>query len=394
MSEELASEISAKLRRRNHELAILNMIAEALNRAVDVQDALDAALVRVADLLGLRTGWIWLLDDRDEAESHLAAAKDLPPFLTEKPVRMTGSCLCLDTFREGDLTGAANVNVLECSRLRGAVGGTEGLRYHASIPIYAKNKPVGVLNVASHDWRELEPEELRMLATIGDMIGVAVERSRLYEESRRLAKVEERNRLAREIHDTLAQGMTALALQLETADALISISPERARDNIRRALDLTRLNLEEARRSVLDLRAAPLQDKPLQLALAELAATSATPEIAVHYTPPVLEDRLPARIEAAFYRIAQEAISNAVRHSGAPAVWLKLHVQPAEARLIVQDAGRGFDPKQVEKLRLSEHHFGLVGIGERVYLLGGTLKIESAAGKGTRIEVSVPLHRV
>ncbi|MGH2502628.1 MAG: hypothetical protein ACRDID_08950, partial [Ktedonobacterales bacterium] len=131
-----------QLQRRNRELSILMAMAGALNQSVDLDQALHAALAQVATLLNLRTGWIWLLDD-EARQSYLAAAQNLPPGLTANPHRMEGSCYCLDTYRAGDLAGAANVNVVTCSRLRSLVDGTDGLRYHASIPLYANNKKLG-----------------------------------------------------------------------------------------------------------------------------------------------------------------------------------------------------------------------------------------------------------
>ncbi len=100
-------------------------------------------------------------------------------------------------------------NVVTCSRLKNLVDGTDGLRYHASIPLYAHGKQLGVLNVASTDWRELSQEDLQLLYTVGDLLGIAVERARLFARSAHLGALEERNRLARELHDTLAQGLTA-----------------------------------------------------------------------------------------------------------------------------------------------------------------------------------------
>src|SRR5215472_1555032 len=202
------------LSQRNRELMILNSIAQALNASVEMDQALEAVLAQVAALLGLQTGWIWLLDE-ETGQSYLAAAQNLPPGLTEDPSRMSGSCYCLDTFRMGDLNGAANVNVVKCSRLSGLVDGTGGLRYHASIPLYAQGKKLGVLNVASTDWRKLSQDNLRLLYTVGDLVGIAIERGRLYAKSMRAGAEEERSRLAREIHDTLAQGLAAISLQLE-----------------------------------------------------------------------------------------------------------------------------------------------------------------------------------
>src|SRR5437660_3397622 len=269
---------TTSLLRRNRDVAILSAIAGQLNRKIDVHEALQEVLVQVTRLLGLQTGWVWLLDERDAP--YLAAAQSLPPYLADHPQRMTGSCLCLDTFLEGDLEGASNINVLRCSRLKNAERDKDpsslGLRFHASVPIYASETPIGVLNVASEDWRELEEEELQLLHIIGDQIGLAIQRARLSAEhtraAARLATIEERNRLAREIHDTLAQGLTAITLQLETADALVTYHPERAQEAVQRALRLARSNLEEARRSVMDLRAAPLQGHALPEALAALIA--------------------------------------------------------------------------------------------------------------------------
>ncbi len=227
------------LERRNRELSVLNGIARELNRSVDPDQALRFVLSQVAELLGLRTGWVWLMDE-DSPEPYLAAAKDLPPALADDPRRMDGSgyCYCLDTYKRGDLEGAANVNVLTCSRLSGLVDGTGGLRYHASIPLYAGEKKLGVMNVASPEWRGLSPEDLQLLYTIGDLLAIAVERARLFDRSARLGAVEERNRLAREIHDTLAQGLTATGLQLESAEALLEAGSdtERARAALSRAL--------------------------------------------------------------------------------------------------------------------------------------------------------------
>ena len=101
---------SDTLLRENRDLAILYAITGHLNRKIDVHEALQEVLAQVTKLLGLQTGWVWLLDEQDRP--YLAAAQSLPPYLADHPQRMTGSCLCLDTFLQGDLEGAANINVL------------------------------------------------------------------------------------------------------------------------------------------------------------------------------------------------------------------------------------------------------------------------------------------
>ena len=380
-----------KLRRRNRELSILNAIAQALNREVDLTQSLRAALAQVADLLDLQTGWIWLVRE-ETGDSYLAASQNLPPALVNAPRRMEGSCYCLDTYRAGDLEGAANVNVVTCSRLDGLVDGTDGLRYHASIPLYAHGKKLGVLNVASADWRELAPDDLRLLYTVGDMVSIAIERARLFAQSAQLGAAEERNRLAREIHDTLAQGLTAITLQLETTDALLETEtdPERARQTVQQALALARANLEEARRSVLDLRAAPLEGHTLAEALAALAAQPEWTErnLQVRFKAFGESRWLPVRVEASLYRIAQEALANVALHADASHVTLDLEAQPDQVQLVIQDDGRGFDPGRIPK-----GHYGLIGLNERVRLLNGKLQLQSNPGAGTRIQVVVPLER-
>jgi two-component system NarL family sensor kinase len=275
--------------------------------------------------------------------------------------------------------------------LENLVVGTAGLRFHASIPLEAHGKNLGVLNVASTDWEELSQDDLSLLLTVGDLVSIAVERARLFNQSVELGAVEERNRLAREIHDTLAQGLTAIALKLETADALLEADANR--DNIRaiiqQALDATRANLEEARRSVLDLRAAPLEGKTLAEALTELAAECAQKgKLEVKFDHVDASHPLPARIEIGLYRIAQEALRNVMRHAHAEQASVQLIVLPEHIELTVTDDGCGFDPTQIP-----EGHYGLIGLNERVRLLGGHVVVVSRAGEGTSLEIKVPLER-
>lgn len=379
---------SEKLQRRNHELSILNTIAEALNREIDLAQALQTALAQAAELLGLRTGWVWLLRE-DTDDSYLAAHQNLPPALANSPRRMEGRCYCLDTYRAGDLNGAANVNVVTCSRLRWLVDGTDGLRYHASIPLYAHGKKLGVMNVASPDWRELSPDDLRLLYTVGDLLSIAIERARLFERSVELGTVEERNRLAREIHDTLAQGLAAIALQLETADALLETGtqPEKTQKIVHHALALTRANLEAARRSVLDLRAAPLEGRSLSQAVTELAEEWAVQGgLSLNISVSGGNYPLPVRVEIGVYRIVQEALTNIVRHANARNLGLEMAITPEQVQVSIADDGRGFDPSDVP-----DGHYGLVGMNERIKLLGGQLTLCSTPDEGTRLDVVIPL---
>jgi two-component system NarL family sensor kinase len=378
-----------KLRRRNRELSILNTIAEALSREVDLDQSLRTALAQVAELFGLHTGWVFLLHDETN-DSYLAAVQDLPPALADDPDSMEDGCTCLESYRRGGLDNRDRVHVITCSRLQGLIAGTDGLRYHASIPLYAQNKKLGVLNVASAEthWWELSADDLRLLHTVGDLLSIAIERTRLFAKSTRLGAVQERNRLAREIHDTLAQGLTAIALKLETTDALLDAGTdlERIQQTVKQALNLTRANLEEARRSVLDLRAAPLEGRNLVEALTILTQDCEKKTgLAIRFKATGGNRPLSIRLETGLYRVAQEALNNVIQHAQAQTAAVELIITSNQVRLIIEDDGQGFEPAEVPSDR-----YGLVGLNERTRLLGGTLRLESSPGTGTRVEVTVP----
>ena len=375
--------------RRTRELSILNAIAEALNSSVQVDEALARTLSLVASLLDLRTGWVWLLD-AETGQFYNAAAQNLPPYLQE-PVRMTGrKCWCIESFLDGELT-PKNIDVLTCSRLLPAVQAqqtdlTQGLGSHASIPLAFQDKPLGIMNVTGPSWRKLTRPELRLLSTIAYQVGIAVERARLADERTRLARAEERARIAREIHDTLAQGLTAIALHIEGALPHLAGDPERARERLEKALGVTRESLEEARRSVLSLRAALPDGRPLAEALGALArAFTSETGIRVHVRASP-NPALPLSWEAELLRIAQEALTNVRRHARAQEVEITLRVTAGRVRLAIRDDGEGFDAEAIE----AGHH-GLVGMRERARLIGGRLRVESGPGQGTLISLDARL---
>jgi len=373
------------VRSSRRELEIVGAIAEALNSAPTVQQALDRTLELVTDLLGLQTGWVWLVDP-ETGHMYSAAARNLPPYLQE-PVRMTGSwCLCIEEFRSGSLT-PRNVDVMECTRLRPAVRArqtdlTHGLAHHASVPLSFQDKQLGIMNITAPAMRRLTREELRLLGTVGLQVGVAIERARLAEQSALLARSDERTRLAREIHDTLAQGLTAIALQIETAIQHVGRDPARVRERLEKALATARENLDEARRSVTNLRAGALEGRPLAQALASLVREF-TSESGIRVT---LETRgscaLTLPVEAELYRIAEQALANVRQHAGAKSVKIALACTPRSTSLTIEDDGVGFDIRRVP----ADRH-GIEGMRERARIAGGTLRITSHRGKGTRIVV-------
>ncbi len=342
-------------------------------------------------LLRLRTGWVWLIDP-DTGRFYSAASQDLPPFLRD-PVRMTGrSCWCIDAFRSGELT-AGNIDVIECSRLRAALGKgrteTRGLRYHASIPLYFGDRRLGIMNVATAAWRKLTRRELDLLSTIASQVGVAIERARLAEAGVGLARVEERTRLARDLHDTLTQGLTAIGLHVEAALATLGSreNTDATRAELERALTVTRANLTEARRSLRDLRASPLEGRPLDEALTALGRQlTADAGVPVHVRS-TLRTALDSSREETLFRIAGEALANVRRHAAARRVDVTLSGTGGRVRLTIVDDGKGFG------VRKRGDGLGIDGMRERAALAGGTLTIRSRPGHGTTVTVNLPLRQ-
>jgi two-component system, NarL family, sensor kinase len=374
-------------RSSRRELEIVGAIAGALNSSPTVQQALERTLQLVTDLLGLQTGWVWLVDSETE-HIYSAAAQNLPPYLQE-PVRMTGGwCWCIEQFRNGSLT-PSNVDVMECTRLRPAVRArqtdlTRNIAHHASVPLYFQGKPLGIMNITAPSMRRLTADELRLLGTIGLQVGVAIERARLAEEMAARARSEERTRLAREIHDTMAQDLTALALQIETALRSVGRDPDRVRERLEKALTTARASLDEVRRSVTNLRARTLAGKPLPQAIASFVRQF-TSETGIRVTLD-MDDvcELKPDTETELYRIAQQALVNVRQHARARQAHVELRCAKRSVTLTVADDGVGFDPR-----RAARDRHGIKGMRERARLAGGTLRISSGRGAGTRIVVKV-----
>jgi signal transduction histidine kinase len=200
----------------------------------------------------------------------------------------------------------------------------------------------------------------------------------------------ERNRLARELHDTLAHTLSGLAVQLEAIISLWQPIPERAQSMLQRALTITREGLEETRRALQDLRAAPLEDLGLPMALRTLAE-SVTERHALRLETAIAEEvgTLPPEVEQCYYRVAQEALQNAVTHAEARCITVSLARRGRELLLQVADNGRGFGPEAVAP----GERLGLQGMRERAELIGGSLQVEGRAQGGTvvslRCEVGV-----
>jgi len=205
-----------------------------------------------------------------------------------------------------------------------------------------------------------------------------------------LAISRERNRLGRELHDTLAHTLSGLAVELDALTSVWQPDEPRARRLLDHALATTRGGLEETRRALQNLRAAPLEDLGLALAirnLAEQAAERAGLTLELH----VAEGwpNLPVDVEQAYYRVAQEALENTVKHAAASALSVGLQQTDGALVLTVADDGHGFDPGERGQAE-DDLRFGLQGMRERAELIGAELSVEAPPGGGTRVSLRTP----
>ena len=362
------TERTAELRDRNEELVALNALAASLTRSLDPVAILGDALDTMRALLQLRAGRGWL--HRGDRLTAAAVWGAPPPGL------------------DAELQAVAR-QASETHRLvvRPMADGGQLV----GLPLETGDGPLGALALATGR-PLLEGRTRTLLRGVGDLVGLALRTARLSEEGRELAVLEERTRLAREIHDTLAQQLTAIVLQLEAAEVFLDRDDSRGRQVVVSARDQARSALAEARRSVWDLRPAPLDHTGLAAALRHearrwQARTGIGARVRTQGLPAPLA--LDPQTEVALFRIAQEALANVARHSHAGRVDIRLELRSGVLRLIVRDDGDGFAVGA-----RSPGRFGLVGMAERARLAGARLEIESSPGSGTRVTVRLPLSDV
>jgi len=194
----------------------------------------------------------------------------------------------------------------------------------------------------------------------------------------------ERNRLARELHDTLAHTLSGLAVQLEAIITVWNPIPARAGEMLERALATTRAGLDETRRALHDLRAAPLEDLGLTLAIRSLAENvAARNSLELDIEVPERIDNVSPEVEHGYYRVAQEALENAAQHADASLLRVALHQDENRLTLEISDNGTGFDMHTID----AQGRYGLQGMKERAEMLGGTLEVISGPHKGTTIRL-------
>jgi signal transduction histidine kinase len=274
-----------------------------------------------------------------------------------------------------------------------------GVRSVLLLPLVAPaGEIIGLLAVASRK-RRIPRSTVRACLTIGVQAALALENLRLVEEARKAGRqagvLRERQRMAHEIHDTLAQGFTSIVMNLEAAEGVIPSNLDRAQHHLDQARLTARESLTEARRLVWALRPEALESASLPEALGRLTERwAAESGISARFTATGTPCPLPSEVEAMLFRVAQEALNNARKHArGASRLALTLSYMGETVTLDVRDDGAGFDPaREFGKTRDRESGgFGLKGMRERVEGVGGVLSVESAPGEGSTLTVELPV---
>src|SRR6266478_2856240 len=254
------------------------------------------------------------------------------------------------------------------------------------VPMLIAGRVTGFLGIRFTLKRGFRQEEIELTRALAHQATLAMQLTRLSAQSRQSAVMAERNRMARDIHDTLAQGFTGVIVQLDAVEEAMSKNQAaKASGHLNRAGDLARESLREARRSVQALRPQALEGKQLSEALKDLIekmtrGTTVQAEFTLRGQP----RELPAEWEANVLRIGQEVLTNVLRHARASEFKVLLAFDSREIRLELRDNGHGFDPGR------RHEGFGLQGMRERVESMGGQISIQSEEGKGTVISILLP----
>jgi two-component system nitrate/nitrite sensor histidine kinase NarX len=241
---------------------------------------------------------------------------------------------------------------------------------------------VGSLNLSTNHSRTYPPEQIALLKTIGQQIGVAVENAHLYEQAEQTAIAAERGRLARELHDAVTQTLFSANIIADVLPRIWKRNPEEGMQNLEELRQLTRGALAEMRTMLLEMRPETLERSDIKPLLTQLADA-----FVGRVRVPVSLDiqgncELTHEVKIVFYRVAQEALNNIAKHSGARQVDLRLECQPGQMKLFIKDDGLGFEPDSIPA-----DHMGIVIMRERASSVGACLKIESQSGQGTTVNL-------
>jgi PAS domain S-box-containing protein len=351
-------------------------------------------LSTIGRLLNAQSVIMWLFDEETDSlvlragaqGANLAAIESKHPFVTHPKSWKENEGLT-ELFFTGVPLACENIETdpRMAEPLRNYFRST-GTKKFLTIPTLVGDRVNGFIGIRHGDRPPYRPEEIELAQALAHQAMFAIQLNEFADQSQRAAIVEERNRMARDIHDTLAQGLTGVIVQLQAAeDASAKGYDKDAADHLQSARDLARAGLNEARRSVRALRPQALEDATFWEAL-QTVIKDATAGTGLHaeFQRRGKTRELSPRVQENLLHIGQEALTNTLKYAHATRFEARLSFNATEVRLELQDNGVGF------KINGNHDGFGLTGMQERVTQMGGALSVTSARGKGTKIVVISP----
>ena len=370
---------------RTRELSALYDVTAVASASLDLATVMEQSLNRVLKVMTCQIGAIHLVNEA-EGEVNLAIWRNIPnEIVTEIQTMSLGSGVAGRIIAQGaPLVVPVMADDPDAVPAAKRILSQQG---YVGAPMRAKGQVVGVLSVIGTEGQQFNAEEVALLASIADQIGVAVENAQLYQRAERLAVMEERQRLARELHDSVTQSLYSATLLTETARrSAVAQDLARTQSYLEELGDITQQALKEMRLLVYELRPPALEQEGLVGALQQrIDAVEGRAGVDVRLL--VEGEVKPAPpIEEALYRIGQEALNNALKHAAAGSVTVRIQASDARIEMQVVDDGQGFEPQAVRE----RGGMGLTTMQERAKQVGGALSVRSAPGKGTTVQVVVP----
>ncbi len=370
------------VRDRTRDLTTLYDISATTNEYLDLDLILDKVMTKTLQAMGSPVGLLHL-EDEDNNVLQLVLQVGLQPWLEAAVHSMDAPNSLWERVRQAD-----QVLVTRDLMNHDALGlepATEDPHY-IGVPVHAKGRLIGVLSAFVEPEKNPSEENLNLLITIADQIGNAVENTRLRQQAEQAAVMEERQRLARELHDSVTQSLYSLILFSDATRTQTNLeNPERLNHYLDRMHETSQQALKEMRLLIYELRPLVLEQEGLVGALRHrLDAVERRAGLTTSFT--VLDHiDLPPQVEESLYRIAQEALNNVLRHANATQVDVKLSTDGSNIELEIKDNGKGFDLAAVKNCG----GIGLASMRERAEKLGADLSIQSEPDEGTRIRLLV-----
>ena len=377
--QQYVTQLQEQIADRSRALIALNSVAEVVNRSMDLDEILRSALDRILQVMEIDAGGVYVID---EGKQHLelVAYKGLTP----RDATLIGRMAIGEGYAGRVVASGLPIVVDQIpAEYMAERFGNDPPDFHAaaSIPLASSGKALGAMFVTHRSQRRFSPQDIELLTSIGLQIGVAMENTQLIGQLKKAAAVEERQRLARELHDAVTQTLFSASLIAEVLPRIMERNPEEGRRRLEELRQLSRGALAEMRTLLMELRPAALVEAPLADLLRQLTeAFSGRARLPIDLSITGDPSALEPDVKIAFYRVAQEALNNVAKHSGATRAGISLEVSPDQVELTIVDNGVGFDPDGV-----GGDHLGVPIMRERVEAIGATLEIVSQPGQGTSV---------